>query len=71
MFRRKSEVTVAKAMPKNKTIERLAVEAALALTAEYFVSPGGTIRISDVRPISSGSFRRAGIVGHFCRKLNN
>jgi len=54
--RRRSEVTMAKAKPKNKTIERLAIEAALALAAEYYMSPVGTLRVSDVRPISSGLF---------------
>lgn len=47
---------MAKAKPKNKTIERLAIEAALALSAEYFPSPAGTLRVSDVRPITSGLF---------------
>src|SRR6185437_14029402 len=54
--RQRSEVTMAKAKPKNKTIERLAIEAALALAAEYYMSPVGTLRVSDVRPISSGLF---------------
>lgn len=45
---------MAKAKPRSKTIEGLAIEAMLALAAEYFARPDGTLRITDVRPISSG-----------------
>lgn len=45
---------MAKAKPKTKTIEGLAIEIMLALAAEYFARPDGTVRITDVRPISSG-----------------